>query len=96
MQTQTNIPQVISSSYSDDEDTVPESYARRVCSGFAQLGARGVSVLVSSGDNGVAGRDGTCNGKQFVPRFPATCPWITVVGGTRGKYTIFREFGCSC
>jgi hypothetical protein len=32
---------------------VPESYARRVCAGFAQLGARGVSVFFSSGDGGV-------------------------------------------
>lgn len=56
---QAELPQVISSSYGDDEQTVPPSYAARACQGFAQLGARGVSVLVSSGDSGV-GADGTC------------------------------------
>lgn len=86
---QSSIPQVISTSYGDDEQTIPESYARRVCSGFAQLGARGVSAIFSSGDFGV-GADGTCysnDGKdtyKFLPAFPAGCPWVTTVGGTEG------------
>ena len=46
---QDNLPDVLSTSYGDDEQTVPESYAKRVCSGYAQLGARGISVLFSSG-----------------------------------------------
>lgn len=83
---QENIPQVISTSYGDDEDTLPKSYAHRVCKGFAELGARGVSVLLSSGDTGVAGRDGKCNKKKFVAHFPASCPWVTAVGGTRSTY----------
>lgn len=52
---QTDLPQVISNSYGDDEQTAPMSYANAVCKGFAQLGARGVTVLFSSGDNGVGG-----------------------------------------
>jgi tripeptidyl-peptidase I len=84
---QDDLPQVISSSYGDDEQTVPYSYASRVCSDFAQLGARGISLLVSSGDAGV-GSDGTCYSNdnsstyQFLPAFPAGCPWVTTVGGT--------------
>lgn len=39
-----NIPQVISNSYADNEQTVPQDFAERICKGFAQLGARGVSV----------------------------------------------------
>ena len=80
---------MISSSYGDDEQTLPKAYAIRVCNTFAQLGARGVSFLVSSGDSGV-GRNGTCNsndGKNtaaFLPDFPASCPWVTAVGGTKG------------
>lgn len=82
------IPQVISNSYGDDEQTVPEDYARKVCSLFAQLGARGVSFLTASGDNGV-GRAGTCvsndgkNTTEFLPSFPDTCPFVTSVGGTK-------------
>jgi tripeptidyl-peptidase-1 len=85
---QKTIPQVLSSSYGDDEQTVPLSYADRVCSGFAQLGARGVSVFFSSGDDGV-GKNGTCfleqqGGKPgFTPDFPTGCPWVTSVGGTK-------------
>lgn len=86
---QDNLPQVISTSYGDDEQTVPRSYAKRACQGFAQLGARGISVLFSSGDSGV-GPSGKCfsnvNPKKemFLPAFPAGCPWVTAVGGTAG------------
>lgn len=86
---QSDIPQVITTSYGDDEQTIPESYARRVCSGYAQLGARGVSVLFSSGDSGV-GAVGYCKSntppheKTFLAAFPAGCPWVTTVGGTEG------------
>lgn len=87
MRGQKDIPQVISNSYGDDETLLPEAYARRVCRGFAELGARGVSVLFSAGDKGVAGRNGSCfPDREFVPHFPASCPWVTAVGGTRGEF----------
>lgn len=75
---QPDIPQVISTSYGDDEQTVPLSYATAVCNGFAQLGARGVSVLFASGDQGV-GAIGDCvtndgkNTTTFLPQFPGSC-----------------------
>ncbi|KZV66414.1 subtilisin-like protein [Peniophora sp. CONT] len=91
---QDEIPQTISSSYADDEQTVPQAYAQLVCSKFAQLGARGVSVLVASGDQGTGdgnpdpetsdlciANDGT-NRTKFLPMFPASCPYVTAVGGT--------------
>ena len=79
---------MISSSYGDDEQTVPESYATRVCASFAQLGARGVSFLCGSGDNGV-GTSGKCvtndgkNTSSFLPSFPDGCPYVTSVGATK-------------
>ncbi|KAF9057841.1 tripeptidyl peptidase A [Panaeolus papilionaceus] len=89
-----NPPSVVSTSYGDDEQTaVPESFARRVCQGFGMLGARGVSLIFSSGDGGVGdGRsnpatqqcftnDGT-NTTRFIPTFPSSCPFVTSVGGT--------------
>jgi tripeptidyl-peptidase-1 len=75
---QTSLPQVITTSYGDDEQSVPRSFAEAVCNGFAQLGARGVSLLFSSGDSGV-GADGDCisndgkNTSTFLPAFPASC-----------------------
>lgn len=85
---QTDLPLTISNSYGDNEQTVPKDYADTVCSQFMKLAARGVSLLISSGDNGVAGGDRNCHkndGKQteaFLPSFPPTCPWVTAVGGT--------------
>ncbi|KAF9498824.1 tripeptidyl peptidase A [Pleurotus eryngii] len=88
-----NPPLSISTSYGDDEQTVPESFARRACAGFAQLGARGVSLMFSSGDGGVGDgeedpalqqcftNDGQ-NATKFIPGFPASCPFVTAVGGT--------------
>ncbi|KAL8821080.1 MAG: hypothetical protein Q9191_007386 [Dirinaria sp. TL-2023a] len=80
------LPQVISNSYGDDEQTVPQAYATRVCNMIGQLGLRGVSVLESSGDTGVGAACQSNDGKktpQFTPQFPGTCPYITAVGGTQ-------------
>ncbi|KAJ0163802.1 Tripeptidyl-peptidase sed4 [Colletotrichum tanaceti] len=80
------IPQVISMSYGDDEQTVPIEYATRVCNLIGMMGLRGVSILGSSGDTGVGApcraNDGS-NTVQFTPQFPATCPYMTSVGGTQ-------------
>ncbi|PYI36894.1 tripeptidyl-peptidase [Aspergillus indologenus CBS 114.80] len=79
------LPQVISTSYGEDEQTIPKSYALTVCNLIAQLGSRGVSVIFSSGDSGVGAacltNDGT-NRTHFPPQFPAACPWVTSVGAT--------------
>ncbi|KAG2115755.1 peptidase S8/S53 domain-containing protein [Suillus discolor] len=93
---QVKIPQSISTSYGDDEQSVPQSYATRICNGMAALGARGVSVMFSSGDGGVG--DGVAIADEplghqcysndelktpkFLPVFPASCPYVTAVGGT--------------
>ncbi|KAI8982751.1 tripeptidyl peptidase A [Trametes punicea] len=90
---QPTLPRSISTSYADDEQTVPVNFAKRVCNGFAQLGARGVSLMFSSGDGGVGdgeedpalqqcfSNDGR-NVTRFIPLFPPSCPFVTAVGGT--------------
>ncbi|KAI9452793.1 subtilisin-like protein [Lactarius psammicola] len=82
------IPPTITMSYGSEEQTVPQDYATNVCHLFARLGARGVSVIFSSGDVGVGGGDCIANdgsGKvRFQPNFPASCPFVTSVGGTNG------------
>ncbi|KAH9013551.1 subtilisin-like protein [Lactarius pseudohatsudake] len=90
IQNNVDIPRTISTSYAGYEHTVPLEYAVSVCNLFGQLGLRGVSVLFATGDYGVG--NGNClfqdsSGKvsvQFLPIFPATCPWVTSVGGTTG------------
>jgi tripeptidyl-peptidase-1 len=82
---QKDLPQVISISYGIDEQRVPKSYALTICNLFAQLGSRGVSVLIASGDNGpgtaCVSNDGK-NTTKFQVLFPASCPWVTAVGAT--------------
>ncbi|KAJ7591538.1 tripeptidyl peptidase A [Mycena floridula] len=86
-------PLAISTSYGDDEQTVPKDFAVRACQEFAKLGARGVSLMFSSGDGGVGDGDPdpatqSCftndglNQTKFIPGFPASCPFVTAVGGT--------------
>ncbi|KAI9833598.1 MAG: hypothetical protein M1819_003551 [Sarea resinae] len=82
---ESDLPQTLTTSYGEDEQSVPEPYTRRVCSMFAELGSRGVSVLFSSGDTGCGSACQTNDGKnttRFLPIFPAACPWVTSVGGT--------------
>ena len=51
----------------------------RVCDAFMQMGVRGQSIIVSSGDWGVGG-NGTCyssfdnSTEMWLPAFPASCP----------------------
>jgi len=50
-----------------------------------KLGLQGVTVVFSTGDNGVSGIQSKClgtNGRAFNPQFPASCPYVTAVGGT--------------
>lgn len=76
-------PQVLTTSFGFDEDQLPIDLATNLCNAYAQLGARGVSILFASGDGGVSGgQDQDCT--TFIPVFPGTCPYITSVGGTQG------------
>ncbi|KAI9450052.1 subtilisin-like protein [Lactarius psammicola] len=85
---QWSIPQTISISYGNEEKEYPRENAVYACRLFAQLGVRGVSVLVATGDWGVG--DGDCGAKggpgniRFATSFPATCPYVTSVGGATG------------
>lgn len=82
-----DIPQTLTFSYAEGEQEVPLTYRKRVCRLFGQLGARGVSVVVASGDVGVGegclSNDGQ-NQVKFQPLYPGTCPYVTAVGGTFG------------
>lgn len=83
---------VISTSYGANEADVTPAYAVRQCNEYGKLGLMGVTVLYSSGDNGVAGNGGVClgadgsqsaDGTRFNPTFPAGCPFVTAVGATQ-------------
>ncbi|KAM5473106.1 vesicle formation at the endoplasmic reticulum [Microsporum audouinii] len=79
------LPAVLSTSYGENEQSVPKKYTDSACHLFARLGARGVSVIFSSGDTGVGSACQSNDGKKitkFNPIFPAACPFVTSVGGT--------------
>ena len=74
------VPQTISTSYGDNEETIPLDYATSVCEMFAQLGARGITAIFSSGDGGVGGTTYNSNRtdcEEFLPVFPASCEFYT-------------------
>ncbi|KAH9030914.1 subtilisin-like protein [Lactarius pseudohatsudake] len=82
---QEDIPPTISISYSNPETIFPLEYVSSLCNLFALLGLRGVSVIVSSGDDGVGRgdcRDDSGNGSCSPDRLGFTGPWVTSVGGT--------------
>lgn len=85
-QSNDDLPYVISNSYGDHENTVPERYAKRVCNMIGMMGMRGRTILESSGDEGVGAVCLSNTGDthpEFTPQFPGTCPYVTSVGGTQ-------------
>ncbi|KAJ6467917.1 subtilisin-like protein, partial [Mycena sanguinolenta] len=82
-----NPPSVMTTSNADPESNFGVSVATKICNGYMALGARGISVMFASGDGGVrATHDylALCANNTFVPLFPASCPFVTSVGGTQG------------
>ncbi|GBE84917.1 subtilisin-like protein [Sparassis latifolia] len=84
---------VITTSYGYSEAQLTPAYVERQCAEYAKLGLMGITVLYSSGDDGV-GNAGLCltdDGElsynpyatRFNPSFPGGCPYITSVGATQ-------------
>jgi tripeptidyl-peptidase-1 len=77
-------------SYGNDEvQQTSTAYMQQVAVQLQAIGARGISILFASGDQGVWGRSG--HGERFHPDFPGACPWITTVGGTDFKTSSIGE-----
>lgn len=73
----TDVPKLFSTSYGEDEDSWSLDAATRLNVEFQKAGARGISLLFASGDEGA-----NCVKSKFKPETPASSPWITAVGGT--------------
>jgi tripeptidyl-peptidase-1 len=80
---------VLSISYSGVEASLPYSYMQRQCYEVMKLALQGVTVVESSGDNGVGGRKydahSGCLGPNkdvFSPRTMSNCPYVLSVGAT--------------
>ncbi|KAI0674042.1 subtilisin-like protein [Trametes maxima] len=78
---QENPPKVMTTSWGAfQESSFSQPVTERLCQAYAQLGARGVSFLVASLDEGVG--CSPTNGSNFEATFPSNCPYVTSVGGT--------------
>ena len=75
MMEEPSVPQTVTISYGLDEDDMPPDIATSICDLFKQFGARGVSVLVASGDVGVGegNRKDSSGNVRLRPFFPASC-----------------------
>jgi len=71
------VPLIFSTSYGEDENSWSVSAAQRLNTEFMKTGARGISLLYASGDEGA-----NCVGGVYVPETPSSSPWVTAVGGT--------------
>ncbi|KAJ7750962.1 family S53 protease-like protein [Mycena maculata] len=77
------VPQVLTTSYGEDEPDQTAATATKLCNAYAAYGARGGSILFASGDGGVAGgQSQSCT--NFIAAFPAGCPFLTAVGSVSG------------
>jgi tripeptidyl-peptidase-1 len=96
-------PQTISISYGGWENEVPLDYADAICDLYARLGARGVTVLVPSGNEGVGPRevedciaDKETGRAQFLTDFPASCMCINLLQLSLGNaYRVVASTGFS-
>ncbi|KAH9887240.1 family S53 protease-like protein [Cubamyces lactineus] len=75
-----NPPQVLSTSYAAEETSFSFALTDKVCKQYAQLGARGTSILFASGDSAAGCPVG--NDTSYQVLFPSNCPFVTSVGGT--------------
>ncbi|KAF8216791.1 family S53 protease [Mycena galopus ATCC 62051] len=83
LSSENDIPQVMTTSYGDQESDISQALAFKLCNAYMGLGARGTSVLFASGDGGVEGGSAQkCT--VFQAAFPADCPYLTAVGSVHG------------
>jgi len=90
-------PLVNSISYGAIENELPASIANAFNTEAMKLGVQGVSILVSSGDDGVANFQARTNPKKcgYNPSFPASSPYVTAVGATQGPESGTAEIACT-
>merc|ERR1711979_172348 len=76
------VPKVFSTSYGEDEASWSYPAAQRLNVEFQKAGARGISLLYASGDEGA-----NCKQGKLVPEGPGSSPYVTAVGGTAPTFS---------
>ncbi|KAJ3512186.1 hypothetical protein NLJ89_g3668 [Agrocybe chaxingu] len=85
---------VISTSYGYNEADLSPLYTARQCAEYAKLGLMGVTVIYSSGDNGVAGNGDLCLNADGIALLPAFAPADAVIysGGGFSNYFAMPDY----
>ena len=92
-----NPPLVNSISYGSVEDELPTSLPTMFNTEAQKLGLQGVSIMVSSGDDGVANFQARDDESKcgYHPSFPASSPYVTAIGATQGAESDIPEIACT-
>merc|ERR1712039_888237 len=67
-----DVPKIFSTSYGEDESSWSFAAAQRLNTEFMKAGARGISLLYASGDEGA-----NCQSGKFKPETPSSSPYVT-------------------
>eukprot|EP01105_Mastigella_eilhardi_P002488 TRINITY_DN130_c0_g1_i2.p1 TRINITY_DN130_c0_g1~~TRINITY_DN130_c0_g1_i2.p1 ORF type:complete len:592 (-),score=153.93 TRINITY_DN130_c0_g1_i2:45-1784(-) len=92
-----NPPYVHSISYDGDENANDHDSEKRVDEEVTKLLARGLTVMVSSGDDGVGGTPARSSAAScgFNPQYPGQLPHVVSVGATMGPEYSSTEIACT-
>jgi tripeptidyl-peptidase-1 len=92
-----NPPLVHSVSYGSIATEDPQNDMTRFNTEVCKLGLRGLTIMVASGDDGVANFLARNDPSQcgFQPSYPATSPYVTAVGATQGPEMGDPEIACT-
>ena len=92
-----NPPLVSSISYGGIEDELSKSMLQSFDTEAQKLAVMGVSVLASSGDDGVANFQARNMARKcgYHPSFPASSPYVTAIGATQGPESGTEEIACT-
>ena len=83
-------------SYASEESTYDSPSINQFNTQALKLGVMGVTIIVASGDDGVANAwtNGLSSNCKYDPAFPASSPYVTAVGATMGLEIGSTEVVC--
>lgn len=89
-------PLVHSMSYGALEPELSKSEVNSFNTEAMKLGAQGVTIVASSGDDGVANFQARSSSRKcgYTPSFPASSPYVVAIGGTQGPEAAKTEIAC--
>lgn len=92
----TDPPLVFSISWGGNENQYTGGFMTSFNTEALKLSAMGITLLASSGDDGVSGHTSCYAGQcGYNPQFPASSPYVTAVGGTQVQFSSDYHIVCT-